>query len=197
MSVHVYQSGWKSICAAEATLHVQKSGVPNLVKSTDLIWNGSAWQTVCPVPSYPFGFDYVNRQLQTMYDGMIPSGMRHIIYHENSSDDYPFGVDYDFVMTCNIDAHVEPGGEVWIRAYSPADGYVTPVWNFGPLAPGTYAGIRTFSYSAANYHMKLVGEATFDSDFQITTEVLVVDEPNINYLDWSGIPFPFDYDSND
>ena len=198
MSLHVYRSGtWGAICDSSNSIHAYKGGVPNLVKSTDWIYANSQWQNVCPEPSYPFGFDYVNRAVDMIYDGFTPVGMRHTVYHENSTDNYPFGVGYDFIMTCNVDVIVAENEEVYIRAYSPADGYSSPVWTFGPQGQGTYASVKSFSYSAVNYNMKIIGEAGLNSEFQIVTEVLPINEPDPNYLNWSGIPFPFDYDSND
>lgn len=201
MSVHVHNgSAWLPLCDSLNTLHVYKDAVVHQAKTTDHIWNGLDWQTICPNPTYPFGFDYPNRILNTILGGDFSFlGMSHTITHKDSGGIYPFGTDYDFIMTCNIDAYIpaNPNFDIYLRAYTPADGYLNPVWTFAPSGGGTFTGLKTFPYNAANFAMKIIGEVPDGADFQISTEVLPANEPTINQLDWGGVPFPIEYDSND
>jgi len=192
MSLHVYQSGWKSFCDDAVTLDVYKSGVAQPVKKTDYIYANSQWQTVCPLPNYPFGFDYVNRQISITPDFPNPTQYHHVINFENSTNDYPWGGANDFTLRCYLD--VEMANEVEVRAQNPLG---TIIWQFGPVfSPGVYNQIYDFPMNAVNSYMQI--QAFFrDSDqFTIQTEVLA-GSGGSEYLDFSGIPFPTNYDSND
>jgi len=194
-TLQVFKGGvWYNLCDSGRTMEFYKGATPYHLKSGDFVRKSGIWEDLCPPPdpNYPFGFDYVNRVVTVT----PPIDFHHRIdFKYTGSPSYPWGGANDFILRSTVDVVIaDLGGQesVEIRGHNPLGSIV---WMFGPNGlPGTYSLTYDFPMSAVNNFMRIHAFFTQGSSFTITTAVLSGGSP---YLDWSGIPFPIDYDSND
>jgi hypothetical protein len=187
-TVHIRKgTQWKSICADEIDYQIFKGSFYQVKKGDWISVNGVWQQILCPVVNHPWGFDMVNREIQII-NSFPTIKFRHKVVFENSDDTYDYAND-PFVIRTTINAQVGfPDGDVYIKAKNPEG---TTIWTFGPVSSGYYNSVKDFAVNGTNTYMEIEADFYDGDAFQLTTEPM-----GGNNVDWSGVPFPVDYDSN-
>ena len=180
---------WDGLCDG-AIINIRHGGIWRQIKAGDHIYVTNAWQELCPAPVavYDIGFDMVNRDVIVTPNN--PVEFEHIIDFKFFQS-YPWGGVNDFTLQCLVSASIGAGENVTIYARNPLG---QTQWSFAPSNPGVYINsVKTFNMNATNHKMKISGYFTGSANFQIVTSIISGGSPLINF---SGTPFPVNYDSN-